>query len=137
MQLLAVRPLTRGYELQRVLNRSYSHHEKQAEYRNMPSMDQNLAHSSETQKKRHWAVWVGLLFVLVPVLAVTAWVWTTLHVAYSNGDGLDAATSVPVRFGKIFLETVSRNPPRPMTRSSPIMAPIIFPSRNTAMRLMH
>ncbi len=50
-------------------------------------MDKNPARSSgTTTKKHHWALWAGLLLILVPALAVSAWVWTTLHVAYSNGE---------------------------------------------------
>jgi len=36
-------------------------------------------------KKRHWKLWLVLL-LLVPVVAMAAYTWVTLHYAYSTGE---------------------------------------------------
>ena len=49
-------------------------------------MDSSSASPALPLKQRRWLLWTVLLLVVVPALGIAAWIWTTLHVAYSNGE---------------------------------------------------
>lgn len=38
------------------------------------------------RSSNRWILWVILLLVILPTLGFAAWVWSTLHIAYSTGE---------------------------------------------------
>jgi hypothetical protein len=51
-------------------------------------MDPSSAPSRPAQKHHHWRLWLllFLLLIVLPASLFAAWVWITLHYAYSTGE---------------------------------------------------
>jgi hypothetical protein len=42
--------------------------------------------SNVSRKKRHWGIWIILIFLILPAALLAGYTWVTLHFAYSSGD---------------------------------------------------
>lgn len=49
-----------------------------------PTAESSL--SNVSRKKRHWGIWITLVFLILPAALLAGYTWVTLHFAYSSGD---------------------------------------------------
>ena len=41
---------------------------------------------SDVSPKRHWGIWLTLIFLVLPAALLAGYTWVTLHFAYSSGE---------------------------------------------------
>ena len=42
--------------------------------------------SDVSPMKRHWGIWLILIFLVLPAALLAGYTWVTLHFAYSSGE---------------------------------------------------